>query len=652
MRSLRLIWMNSHHAISRGCGFQPQSFASIRHDGLTMNRALEFSLVQKIRRRAKPLANVSSEELCKSGLSLKYRASIGEPIETLIPEAFPIVIEAIRRSLDMVPYDVQIFAAMQIAKGRIAEMKTGEGKTLTATMPAYLHALAGRGSHVVTVNDYLANRDHDLMTPVFKALGLSSGVITSDTSPQQRKKSYRKDITYGTAKEFGFDFLRDRLAVTSGTSAQQLLHRELNYVLVDEVDSVLIDEARTPLIIGVTDSEEQKLTEFCFRWAAEHAHNFIEDEDYDYQHDKKKVELKQTGIQRMRALPQNEGTRRIPIRKLYEYMENAIKVRRDFQLDQHYTIRDDKIAIIDEFTGRIAEGRQWQRGIHQSVEAKEKIEITPNVGSGATVTMQTFFRLYENFGGMSGTVATSSREFRKVYKKKTTIVPTNRPVNRKQLPTKVFSNIDSKFEGVVEEVANMTDASRAVLIGTRSVEKSEQLSRLLNERGIEHEVLNANQLEREAEIIAKSGGLGKVTVATNMAGRGTDFILAPEVRRAGGLHVILTEIHESQRIDWQLIGRGSRQGEPGSFRIFASMDDDVLLQGLGPSKTQRLRRKYNSLPTKGTHARKMFQFFLQAQSRLERKHLVDRMILLRQDKERQERHFEMGQDPYCDVVSS
>jgi preprotein translocase subunit SecA len=644
--------MNSHHAISRGCGFQPQSFASIRHDGLTMNRALEFSLVQKIRRRAKPLANVSSEELCKSGLSLKYRASIGEPIETLIPEAFPIVIEAIRRSLDMVPYDVQIFAAMQIAKGRIAEMKTGEGKTLTATMPAYLHALAGRGSHVVTVNDYLANRDHDLMTPVFKALGLSSGVITSDTSPQQRKKSYRKDITYGTAKEFGFDFLRDRLAVTSGTSAQQLLHRELNYVLVDEVDSVLIDEARTPLIIGVTDSEEQKLTEFCFRWAAEHAHNFIEDEDYDYQHDKKKVELKQTGIQRMRALPQNEGTRRIPIRKLYEYMENAIKVRRDFQLDQHYTIRDDKIAIIDEFTGRIAEGRQWQRGIHQSVEAKEKIEITPNVGSGATVTMQTFFRLYENFGGMSGTVATSSREFRKVYKKKTTIVPTNRPVNRKQLPTKVFSNIDSKFEGVVEEVANMTDASRAVLIGTRSVEKSEQLSRLLNERGIEHEVLNANQLEREAEIIAKSGGLGKVTVATNMAGRGTDFILAPEVRRAGGLHVILTEIHESQRIDWQLIGRGSRQGEPGSFRIFASMDDDVLLQGLGPSKTQRLRRKYNSLPTKGTHARKMFQFFLQAQSRLERKHLVDRMILLRQDKERQERHFEMGQDPYCDVVSS
>ncbi len=615
-----------------------------------MNRALEFSLVQKIRRRAKPLADVSEEELRKSGLSLKYRASIGEPLEKLIPEAFPIVIEAIRRSLDMVPYDVQIFAAMQIAKGRIAEMKTGEGKTLTATMPSYLHALTGRGSHVVTVNDYLANRDHELMSPVFKALGLTSGVITSETSPPERKKSYRKDITYGTAKEFGFDFLRDRLSLSGGTSSQQLLHRELNYVLVDEVDSVLIDEARTPLIIGITDPEEQKLTEFCFRWAAEHAHSFVQDTDYKYQHDKKKVELKPAGIQRMRALPQNEGTRCIPIRKLYEYMENAIKVRRDFQLDQHYTIRDDKIAIIDEFTGRIAEGRQWQRGIHQSVEAKEKIEITPNVGSGATVTMQTFFRLYEKFGGMSGTVATSSREFRKVYKKKTTVIPTHRPVDRKQLATTVFSDIDSKFDAVVAEIASMTAASRAVLIGTRSVEKSERLSRLLNERGIEHEVLNANQLEREAEIISGSGAIGKVTVATNMAGRGTDFILAPEVRNAGGLHVILTEVHESQRIDWQLIGRGSRQGEPGSFRIFVSMDDDVLLQGLGPSKTQRLRRKYNSLPARGTHSRKVFQFFQRAQRRMERKHLVDRMILLKQDKERQERHIEMGQDPYCDVV--
>ena len=615
-----------------------------------MNRALEFSLIQKIRRKAKPLADVSAEKLRESGLSLKYRASVGESIEKLIPEAFPLVIEAIRRSLDMVPYDVQIFAAMQIAKGRITEMKTGEGKTLTATMPAYLHALAGRGSHVVTVNDYLAKRDHELMEPVFRTLGLSSGVVTSETAPPERSRSYRKDITYGTAKEFGFDFLRDRLSMTGGKSSSQLLHRKLHFVLVDEVDSVLIDEARTPLIIGITDSEEQKITEFCFRWAAQHCEQFVEDEDFDYQHKKKKVELKPAGIQRMRALPQNEGTRRVPIRKLYEYMENAIKVRRDFQLDQHYTIREGKVAIIDEFTGRIAEGRQWQKGIHQSVEAKEKLEVTPNVGSGATVTMQTFFRLYDNFGGMSGTVDTSSREFKKVYKKKTVVIPTHRPVIRKQLRSKVFANAAAKFDAVVEEITAMTEASRAVLVGTRSVEKSEALSRLLGDRGIQHEVLNANQLEREAEIIKASGGVGKVTVATNMAGRGTDFILDDKVKEAGGLHVILTEVHESQRIDWQLIGRGSRQGQPGSFRIFVSMDDHVLLQGLGPVKTERLFKKYASISARGTFNPRIFRLFQLAQKKLERKHLVDRMVLLKQDKERQERHIEMGQDPYCDVV--
>ena len=616
-----------------------------------MNRALEFSLIQRIRQKAKPLADVSAEKLRESGLSLKYRASVGETIEKLIPEAFPLVIEAIRRSLDMVPYDVQIFAAMQIAQGRIAEMKTGEGKTLTATMPAYLHALAGRGSHVVTVNDYLAKRDHELMEPVFRTLGLSSGVVTSETSPPERSRSYRKDITYGTAKEFGFDFLRDRLSMTGGKSRSQLLHRQLHYVLVDEVDSVLIDEARTPLIIGITDSEEQKITEFCFRWAAQYSEQFVEDEDFDYHHKKKKVELKPAGIQRMRALPQNEGTRRVPIRKLYEYIENAIKVRRDFQLDQHYTIREGKVAIIDEFTGRIAEGRQWQKGIHQSVEAKEKLEVTPNVGSGATVTMQTFFRLYDNFGGMSGTVDTSSREFKKVYKKKTVVIPTHRPVIRKQLRSKVFANADAKFDAVVEEITAMTEASRAVLVGTRSVEKSEALSRLLTDRGIKHEVLNANQLEREAEIIKASGGVGKVTVATNMAGRGTDFILDDKVKKAGGLHVILTEVHESQRIDWQLIGRGSRQGQPGSFRIFVSMDDHVLLQGLGPVKADRLIKKFASISARGTSNPRIFRLFELAQKKLERKHLVDRMVLLKQDKERQERHIEMGQDPYCDVVN-
>jgi preprotein translocase subunit SecA len=618
-----------------------------------LNRSLEFSLIQRIRRKAKSLADVSAEELRKRGLSLRYRASVGEPIDRLIPEAFPLVIESIRRTLDMIPYDVQIFAAMQIAKGRIAEMKTGEGKTLTATMPAYLHALFGNGSHVVTVNDYLAQRDHNQMGPVFHTLGLSSGVITGNTDPNERRKSYRKDVTYGTAKEFGFDFLRDRLSISSGQSQpQHLLHRKLSYVLVDEADSVLIDEARTPLIIGILDPEEKKNSELCFRWAANHASEFTEDIDYEYKHERKAVELRPAGISRLRALPQNEGTSRISIRKLYEFMENAIKVRRDFQLNQHYTIRDRKIAIIDEFTGRIAEGRQWQRGIHQSVEAKESLEITPNVGSGATVTMQTFFRLYENFGGMSGTIATSSREFRKVYKKKTVVVPTHRPVDRKQLPSIVFPDLESKFEAVANEIESIRNQSRAILVGTRSIEKSERLSKLLADKGIEHDVLNANHLQREAEIIASSGGVGKVTVATNMAGRGTDFILDPKVREAGGLHVILTEIHESQRIDWQLIGRGSRQGQPGSYRVFVSLEDEILLHGLGPKAAQRIRQKHHRISRNGTLSRSIFRKFLVAQRKLEGRHLTDRMILLKQDKERQERHIEMGQDPYCDVVQS
>ena len=619
-----------------------------------MHRSNEFSLVRKIRQKADLLSDVSSDELRKQGLSLKYRASVGETIDRLIFDAFPLVVESIRRTLELVPYDVQIYAAIQLAKGKIAEMKTGEGKTLTATMPAYLHALSCRGSHVVTVNDYLASRDHKMMSPVFQLLGLSTGVVTGETSPANRKTAYRRDVTYGTAKEFGFDFLRDRLSASANhMQKEDLLQRELHFVLVDEVDSVLIDEARTPLIIGIVDPEERTNQEHCFRWAAEHAPGFIDGVDYEYRHAQKSVHLKSSGITRLRALPPNEATKQNPIRRLYEHMENAIKVHRDFHRDQHYAVGEDgKVAIIDEFTGRIAEGRQWQRGIHQAVEAKEGIAITPNVGAGATVTMQSFFRLYEKFAGMSGTVTSSSREFRKVYRKATAVVPTHRPVNRAQLDSRVFPDVESKFSAVIKEIKSMRERSRAILVGSRSVERSEQLSKLLSDAGIAHDVLNANNLQQEAEIVASSGQPGKVTVATNMAGRGTDFILDPVVKDAGGLHVILTEIHESQRIDWQLIGRGSRQGQPGSFRILVSLEDEILLQGLGPKKADRIRKKYRLLPKTGSASRQLFQLFRIAQRKLERKHLTDRLILMRQDKERQERHIEMGQDPFCDVVQS
>ena len=615
----------------------------------------EFSLTQRILKLSRKLRNCSDEELKQKGLSLKYQASTGAKLQNLIPPAFALVCESARRTVNMVPYKVQLYGAIQIAKGRVAEMKTGEGKTLTATLPTFLHSLFDRGAHVVTVNDYLAQRDVEIMGPIYQRLGMSVGIVKSELDPPSRSAAYRCDITYGTAKEFGFDFLRDRMKLSTSSSRlasrADLVMRGLRFVLVDEVDSVLVDEARTPLIIGITDAEEEKQKQDCFRWAAQHAPKFTEDIDFEYDHDRRKVSLNFPGIERVRGLPQVDSTRKIPIGQLYEYVENAIKVRRDFQLDQQYVVRDGKIAIVDEFTGRVAEGRQWQRGIHQSVEAKEKLDITPATRQGATITLQTFFRRYEFFGGMSGTIWTSRREFKKVYGKKVVRIPTNRPVDREQMPFKIYGDFESKMAAVVKEVEAMESQGRAVLIGTRSVEKSEWLSRLMTDLESEHEVLNANNNESEAEIVAKAGQPGRVTVATNMAGRGTDIKLEDSVRKSGGLHVIITELHESQRIDWQLIGRGSRQGDPGSYRIFVAMDDEILLHGLGPKRSSDLQKRFSAPKFAGKLlSRSLLKYFKTAQANLERRHLVDRMILLKQDKERQERHFEMGLDPFCDVV--
>ena len=597
---------------------------------------------------------MSDQELRERGLSLKYKATTGSSVNDLVPAAFALAYESVRRTTGKTLYPVQVYAGIQLARCQTAEMKTGEGKTLTATLPTFLHALFDRGAHVVTVNDYLAKRDFELMGPIYQRLGLSVGVVQSDDAPEARRAAYRKDITYGTAKEFGFDFLRDRMTMAASSSfgaAENLVMRELYYVLVDEADSVLIDEARTPLIIGVVDAEEEMQKRSCIQWAAQHADKFVEKVDFKYEHDKKKVTLLNNGIGKTRELPQNSETKKVSIRKIYEYIENAIKVKRDFQLDQHYVVRDGKIAIVDEFTGRIAEGRQWQRGIHQAVEAKEQIEITPATRQGASVTLQSFFRRYENFAGMSGTLWTSRREFKKVYKKKVVRIPTHRPVNRKRLPTRIFADAESKMNAVVIEAAEVAESGRAVLIGTRSVESSVWISNSFSEKGIAHRVLNANHDEQEAEIVGQSGIAGQITVATNMAGRGTDIVLDERVQLQGGLHVILTELHESQRIDWQLIGRGSRQGDPGSYRIFLSLEDELLLSGLGPVKSKSLKDRF----LKKRFANRLLSpslihFFRQAQTKVEHNHLVDRMILMKQDKERHERHFEMGMDPYCDVV--
>ena len=600
--------------------------------------------LSEIHRLKEKRRSATNDEIRLESRALKYEVARGTPLVKLIPRAFSLAAEACQRELNMYHHDVQFVGGYHLVRQRIAEMKTGEGKTLTAILPTYLFALAGRGAHVVTVNDYLAARDMDLLAPVYRRLGLRCGAIQSESSPEERKEAYSRDITYGTAKELGFDFLRDRLARLRGDGATDgQVMRELYFVLVDETDSVLIDEAVTPLIIGMINQRDEEIAHGCYRWASQNAATFQEDLDFRYDNQKRKVTLTSKGIHRLRALPETRETRGTGIRQLYEYMENAIKVNRDFHLDKNYAVVDEKVVIIDEFTGRPAEGRQWQKGIHQAVEAKEDLEISPQTKTAATITIQTFFRRYRNFSGMTGTAWTSRREFRRVFRKRVVRVPTHRPVQRTQWSTRVLPDFPSKLQAIVDEVKNVVEQGRAVLIGTRSVNKSEALSERLLENKIQHQILNARRLEREADIVARAGEPGRITVATNMAGRGTDIRLADEVREAGGLHVILTEIHESERIDWQLIGRGSRQGDPGTFRIFVSLDDELLTLGLGPKLAKKVRQRYAGSKQIPLQA---FRWFRKAQEKLERRYLVDRLMLLRHDRERQERHLAMGQDPF------
>ncbi len=497
--------------------------------------------------------------------------------------AFALVRISAQRTVGMRHFDVQILGGMALFHGAIAEMDTGEGKTLTATLPMYLHALRGKGAHLATVNDYLAARDAQLMGPVYQLLGLSVGVVQTDMSRPQRRTAYASDITYGTAKEFGFDFLRDRLVIrrlkqerldfldslssNRATGGERPVQRDAYFALVDEADSILIDEARTPLIISAIGDKHEASIRATYAWAAEHSPQFEEDEDYEYDHEKKKVELTVKGRQRVRSLDQPPEMDGVGLIDAYEFIERGIKVRRDFLRDQHYVVSDKgEIVIVDEFTGRLAEGRKWRDGIHQAIEAKETIEITVDTGQAARITIQDLFLRYQFLAGMTGTALTSAREFRKIYKTLVVRIPTNRPARRTHLLDRVFPTGDSKWREIVQQIVELHRQSRPVLVGTRTIEKSELLSQMLTDQGISHEVLNARHIAREAEIVAQAGQPGRVTVATNMAGRGTDIKLGQGVADLGGLHVIVTEIHDSARIDRQLAGRSGRQGDPGSVQ--------------------------------------------------------------------------------------
>ncbi|REJ67300.1 MAG: preprotein translocase subunit SecA [Planctomycetota bacterium] len=611
------------------------------------------------------LKALSDYQLRKSSLALRHRAKSGEPLDDLLIEGFAIVREAGRRTLHMRHFDVQLLGGMAMHNRSIAEMQTGEGKTLTATLPMYMASLTGKGALLATVNDYLATRDAEWMRPLYQALGVSVGVIESNMPPTSRAKAYQCDVTYGTAKEFGFDFLRDRLVKrqmaqgsndflgrmlgTGGAGpmvAGQIVQRPMHFALVDEADSILIDDARTPLIIGAAPSEAQKLAVAAYKWSAESAHHFVEDEHYEYDHEKKSVELTAEGRRLVRNLPKPPSLDELGMVFMYDYIERAIRVWRDMILDRHYIVRDGEIVIVDEFTGRLAEGRRWQAGIHQAIEAKEGLEVTVESGQAARITVQDFFGRFPRLAGMTGTAATAAGEMKKIYGLHVVQIPTNRPPQRMQLDSVVCGTSEEKWDVIVDEICEVHATGRPVLIGTRSIDKSHILSERLTAAGIPHQVLNANRVAEEADIVAQAGQPGRITVSTNMAGRGTDIKLEDSVAAGEGLHVICTEMHESARIDRQLIGRCGRQGDPGTYRMYFALDDELLRSGLGAKAADRLKQVGSTAAGPFDSYERLFS---RAQRRVERRHFRDRKALLYFERERKKVQRQMGQDPYLDT---
>ncbi len=608
------------------------------------------------------MAALDAGQLRKASLALRYQVLSGQPTREILVQGFALVREAASRHLGMKHYRVQLLGGLAMHHGCIAVMQTGEGKTLTATLPLYMAALAGQGAHLATANDYLAARDARQLRPVFEALGLGVGVVEQSTSTDERRAAYAADITYSTGKEIGFDFLRDRLQrrhvgdhlfAASGSTGSgragrnRLVQRDLHFMLVDEADSILIDEARTPLVISsLPDDLSQRRA--LYQWSAGVVDHFEEDRHYYFDETARSCELSATGRTLVRKLDKPDSMARVALIDIYQQVELALLVQEKFVRDRHYVIRDGQVVIVDEFTGRLAEGRKWRAGLHQAIEAREALEITEETAEAARITVQDLFAKYRFLCGMTGTVASSARELYGIYQTAVVQVPTNRPPQRQRLPDRIFGNADEKWSAIAGEAIEVSRTGRPVLIGTRSIDKSDLLSELLSVAGADHQVLNARHLSREAEIVARSGGVGKITVATNMAGRGTDIRLAELARNAGGLHVIISELHESERIDRQLIGRCGRQGDPGSYRLYMALDDDILLAGFGPKLAARLRKTGKRISANHLRSTRLFQ---KAQKRIEAAHYRGRRMLMHQEQARQDAQRQLGQDPYIDTIS-
>jgi preprotein translocase subunit SecA len=537
-------------------------------------------LVEKINSLEARIQQLSDEQLKLKTDEFKEQLSRGRTLDSILPEAFAVVREAARRALGQRHYDVQLIGGIVLHQGKISEMKTGEGKTLTATLPLYLHALAGKGAHLITVNDYLARRDAQWMSPVFTNLGLTVGVIQNSLSDVERKKVYACDIVYATNNELGFDYLRDNMKFR----LEDYVQRPLHYGIVDEVDSILIDEARTPLIISGASDESSRLYTDANRAIA------VLGKAADYEVDEKarSVQLTESGNDKMEEFFQVQNLYALEHIKLLHHINQALRAHALFKRDVDYVVKDDQVLIVDEFTGRILPGRRYSDGLHQALEAKENVKIERETQTLASITLQNYFRLYEKLAGMTGTALTEAEEFHKIYKLDVISIPTNMPMIRKDEQDLIFLTKNSKYKIIVEDIKERYKIGQPVLIGTIAIETSELLSMILTANGISHEVLNAKNHAREAEIIAHAGEKGRVTIATNMAGRGTDIKVSPEARDLGGLYILGTERHESRRIDNQLRGRSGRQGDPGESRFYISLEDDLIRIFAGDSIKKRM----------------------------------------------------------------
>lgn len=560
-------------------------------------------IVEKINSFESQISVLSNEQLKGKTAEFKERVARSESLDEILPEAFAVVREASKRVLNMRHFDCQLIGGIVLHQGKIAEMKTGEGKTLVATLPAYLNALTGKGVHVVTVNDYLAKRDSEWMGTLYRFLGLSVGCIVHDLDDEERKEAYNADITYGTNNEFGFDYLRDNMKF----SIDDYVQRDFNYAIVDEVDSILIDEARTPLIISGPSEDSTDL----YYQVDKIIPYLKKDKDFTIDEKAKTVTLTEEGITKVENLLNVENLYDPRNMEILHHVNQALRAHQMFKRDVDYVVKDGEVIIVDEFTGRLMPGRRWSDGLHQAVEAKEKVKIERENQTLATITFQNFFRMYKKLAGMTGTAETEAAEFKKIYNLDVIVIPTNKPMVRKDEPDVIYKTEKEKFKAVVAEIKRLYETGAPVLVGTSSIEKNEKISSLLKKEGIQHQVLNAKHHEREAEIIAQAGRPRAVTVATNMAGRGVDIILGgnpgllvksrlgdnvdeeehlkileeikcqceadrKKVLEVGGLHIIGTERHESRRIDNQLRGRAGRQGDPGSSKFYLSLEDDLM----------------------------------------------------------------------------